>query len=293
MNINSLQFRFDELENFLANCPVDFQVLGITKSRLKEANAPTTSIILPRFTYENMPTKSVNGGALLYIKNAINYKLRPDLNINKDKELESIFKEIVTKNSKNIIVSCIYRHPCMHPQEFNSIFLKPLTNKLSKENNKEIILLGDFNIDLIKTNKNNNASEFLDRIYSSYLIPQITSPTRLTSRSHTLIANIISNVIIEDTISGNIMNIISDHLGQFIILPYHFVESDSKQETFHRNFKNFSKKKLLSDLKKINWESLFSQHKQDVNLFYKLFLDEITHLLDIHAPITKLSIKEK
>ena len=50
MNINSLQFRFDELENFLANCPVDFQVLGITKSRLKEANAPTTSIILPRFT---------------------------------------------------------------------------------------------------------------------------------------------------------------------------------------------------------------------------------------------------
>ena len=28
-------------------------------------------------------------------------------------------------------------------------------------------------------------------------------------------------------------------------------------------------------------------------MFYKLFLDKITHLLDIHAPITKLSIKEK
>ena len=35
MNINSLQFHFDELETFLANCPIDFQVLGITKSRCK------------------------------------------------------------------------------------------------------------------------------------------------------------------------------------------------------------------------------------------------------------------
>ena len=32
-----------------------------------------------------MPTKSANGGTLLYIKNGINYKLRPDLNINKAK----------------------------------------------------------------------------------------------------------------------------------------------------------------------------------------------------------------
>ena len=130
----------------------------------------------------------------------------------------------------------------MHPQEFNSLFLKSLTNKLSKESNKKIIILGDFNIDLIKTNTNNNASEFLDIIYSSYLIPHITCSTRLTNRIHTLIDNIISNVITEDTISRNI-NTMSDHLGQFLILPYHSITSNSKQEILHRNFKNFSKKK--------------------------------------------------
>ena len=73
-----------------------------------------------------MPTKPAYGGPLLYIKNGINYKLRPDLNITKDKELESIFIEILTKNSKNILVGCIYRHSCMHPTEFNNLFLKPL-----------------------------------------------------------------------------------------------------------------------------------------------------------------------
>ena len=130
----------------------------------------------------------------------------------------------------------------MNPQEFNSLSLKSLTNKLSKESNKEIILLGDFNIDFIKTNTNNNASEFLDIIYSSYLIPHITCSTRLTNRIHTLIDNIISNVITEDTISRNI-NTMSDHLGQFLILPYHSITSNSKQEILQRNFKNFSKKK--------------------------------------------------
>ena len=107
MTVNSLQFHLDELETFLANFPVDFQVLGIKESRLKEANPPATNILLPRFNYEHMPKKSTNGGALLYIKNGINYKLRPDLNINKDKELESIFTEIITKNFKNIIAGCI------------------------------------------------------------------------------------------------------------------------------------------------------------------------------------------
>ena len=98
-----------------------------------------------------MSTKSANGGTPLYIKSDINYKLIPDLNINKDKELESIFIEIPAKNSKNILVGCIYRHPCIYPKEFNSLFLKSLADKLKKENNKEILLPGDFNVDLKQT----------------------------------------------------------------------------------------------------------------------------------------------
>ena len=84
-----------------------------------------------------MPTKLASGGALLYIKNGINYKLTPDLNTNKDKELESIFIEIIAKSSKNILVGCIYRHPCIHPKEFHNVFLKSLTIKLNKESNRK------------------------------------------------------------------------------------------------------------------------------------------------------------
>ena len=100
----------------------------------------------------------------------------------------------------------------MHPKEFNHLTERLPTERLTKENNKEVILMGDFNIDLIKSNSNANASEFLDVIYSSNLLPHITSPTQFTSRSHTLIDNIFSNIN-EECTSGNIINTILDHLG--------------------------------------------------------------------------------
>ena len=43
----------------------------------------------------------------------------------------------------------------------------------------------------------------------------------------------------------------------------------------------------------MGWDTVFSDCKQDVDLSYKRFLDKITKLLHIHAPVKKLSHKEK
>ena len=82
----------------------------------------------------------------------------------------------------------------MHSKELNNLFIKSLTERLSKVNNKEVILLQDFNIDLIKSNSDANGSKLLGAIYSSNLFSHITSVCRLTSKNHTLIYNIISNI---------------------------------------------------------------------------------------------------
>ena len=59
----------------------------------------------------------------------------------------------------------------MHPKELNDVSLKSLTERLTKENNKEVMILGDFYIDLINSNSNANAREFLDVIYSAHYSP--------------------------------------------------------------------------------------------------------------------------
>ena len=113
--------------------------------------------------------------------------------IYKKRELESVFIEIIQNDSKNMAVGCIYRHSCMQLSEFNDEYLKLLSEKLISEN-KEVILLGDFNIDLLKCDSNKNVSDFLDIIYSTNIVPNFTSASRLTSRNQTLIDKIFRSI---------------------------------------------------------------------------------------------------
>ena len=64
--------------------------------------------------------------------------------------LESIFIEIINPNTKNLIVGCIYRHLCMELNEFNNDFFTYLCEKLLREKNKDVGLMSDFNVDLLK-----------------------------------------------------------------------------------------------------------------------------------------------
>ena len=51
--------------------------------------------------------------------------------------------------------------------------------------------MGDFNLDLLKYKNGINTANFLDQACSISFVPQITSPTRLSPRSNTLIDNIL------------------------------------------------------------------------------------------------------
>ena len=69
----------------------------ITKPADKQ---PTHSIALEGYVIEITPTAANCGGALLYINKNINFKLRNYLKIYKEKELESVFIEIINKKEK-------------------------------------------------------------------------------------------------------------------------------------------------------------------------------------------------
>ena len=110
---------------------------------------------------------------------------------------------------------------------FNDHNLNPLLDNLSKNTNKTIVLLGDFNIVLLNFDTSEYASTFLN-LASNSLQPQIPLPTRISSNSKSLIDNIFCNIpnpLIKSAMSGNISSSISDHLPQFFILPEFFSKS--------------------------------------------------------------------
>ena len=93
-----------------------------------------------------------------------------------------------------MIVGVFHRHPLMDLTGFNCNYLKNLLKNTSKEQ-KSIILLGDFNVNLFNYNECNQTNEFLYSLTSNSFIPLILQPTRINSHSNTLIENIFSNVI--------------------------------------------------------------------------------------------------
>ena len=194
-----------------------FDVIGITETKIIKHNRTISEINLKGYKHYSMPTESTGGGTLLYIADHIDRKPRKDLEniMYKSEHLESKFIEIINPGKRNIICGCIYRHPSMNLKEFNEDYFCNLMEIISTEN-KKIFLGGDFNIDLMKVESDNEISNFLDTITLNLLVPHIIYPTRITSNSHTLIDNIFSNSLnFSDGIYGNLTISISDHLHNF------------------------------------------------------------------------------
>ena len=110
INTCSLSKNIEELEYLLDKTKIDFDVIGISESRIKKDKSPINSINLKGYSHESCPTESAAGGTLLYISNNLSYKPRNDLCIYKSTELESTFIEILNPKKINVIVGCIYRH---------------------------------------------------------------------------------------------------------------------------------------------------------------------------------------
>ena len=71
----------------------------------------------------------------------------------------------------------------------------------------------------MKYDNHHSTNKFFDCLSSHFFLLYITHPTRIRDSSKTLIDNIFSNTLIENTISGNLTATITDHLARFIILP--------------------------------------------------------------------------
>ena len=77
----------------------------------------------------------------------------------------------------------VYKHPKHEVSNFTNNFFTLLFDKLSNEN-KDIMIMGDFNIKLINYNDDKKTGNFLDTMFSqSYITlqqPYITTLTRIT-----------------------------------------------------------------------------------------------------------------
>ena len=290
-NIASINKHSEDLHNFLSLLNTKPDIIEISEHKLGKNSDLKKDLLGYNFVYNI--TESTHGGTGFLISNNINYHERKDLIISSSGSLESTFIEVNHTDKYRTVLGCIYKHPHMPISEFTEEYLPPLLEKISKEK-KTYFLMGDFNIDLLRLNRNNAINSFYQTMCSYYFSPYILQPTRITGTSKTLIDNIFINSLNLDSISGNLTVQLSDHLFQFVILN-NFLNKQQKQNCspcYTRNFRHFHPEEFKEELSCVNWDEIISKTSGDINNTFAAFFNTLDTLLNEHALVRKLTKRE-
>ena len=166
--------------------------------------------------FYDLPPDSVVGGVGLYIRTCLNPIIRCDL---KDKHgtnlrVENIWTEITCPSNNKYIIDGIYRHPGQSILAFN----EALSDIFDLISNKRCIIAGDVNIDLLKLDKHKPTTEYVNTLLLYNMLLTVLLPTRVKSRSSTLIDHIYTNC--HDKLAlkaGNLVTDFSDHISNFLL----------------------------------------------------------------------------
>ena len=148
---------------------------------------------------------------------------------------------------KIFIVNNIYRPP---KDNYNRHSIEKFTSELNEilmDINRfkaNILLTGDFNIDLLKINERSDFYDYLLTILSHGLLPIIIFPTRLEQNSASLIDSIFSNLsTVMYHSSGILLSDISDHLPYYFSINYDIThEVRTKRSLFQKSGNLMNKK---------------------------------------------------
>lgn len=173
LNIRSITPKREQLEHLLINSNIDF--LGLTETWLK-SSSPEAAVTLQGYNvYRRDRLQGRGGGVLLYVKDAIKCTqiIVPD-----EISIEFIGVNMSLSVEMSFTVICLYRPPSAKVDFYTE--LKTLLTHC--DINKEVILLGDFNVNWDNKSDRKKLKEITDHFGFTQIIDD---PTRITSRSKT------------------------------------------------------------------------------------------------------------
>ena len=133
-----MQYLLDELD-------YPFSVIGITETKITNSTGIDFNPHIPNYQFERVPTPLSCGGVGMYVNSSLNYKV---LEKASNEAFQALWIELEFLKGKNVICGVIYRQH-NSPEQFQTYF--DMTLERLSSTNKPIYVMGDFNIDLLKS----------------------------------------------------------------------------------------------------------------------------------------------
>ena len=205
----------------------------------------------------------IRGGSLILVKE----NLVPYI-----KKIEVCSKEFsfecsaVTLENFNLVIAVIYRSQ-QGPYDIFLEHMKDFLDNIRHIYKKKILICGDFNIDFLVDDTCKERSRSLLKTYNMDYV--INKPTRITAHSKTAIDNIFTNI---RDITYNIINGISDHTSQLILIQSGQTIGDTHTTHVFRNYSVKNKQKFTTKLSEESWCEVYNNNTTDekFNSFYNI-----------------------
>lgn len=267
LNIRSLNHNFDELQVLLVRLDLEFDVIVLTECWLN-GNKGVPSLL----NYKAVSTErnfNQNDGVVIYIKNQLTFNTYEPNNI-KDANC------LVTTLGMEYAIISIYRPPSYRRLDD---FISSLDSILTDHKRfKNIILIGDININIIDTDQANNYSSYLDMLASHGLTPTHKLPTRGNScLDHCMVKTRLPNkTLVCDTS-------VTDHSPVLFSIS----KVQMRMAAPIRTLKKVDYKLALAELDHVDWDSLLGG--ADVNYATNTFLHTVNKTINKFTTLKKVS----
>lgn len=145
----------------------------------------------------------------------------------------------------------------------------------------------------MKFDSSDEVNDFISLVSSQLLQPHILAPSRVESGSKpSLVDNIFMSITEKLTTSGNLLDKVSDHLPNFLIIEDFTISRKKVSRGTKRDMKNFDENKFLEDWDE-NYISLNINNLENVNRKFEFLQEYIVKIIDKNAPKKTLTKKEQ
>ena len=293
LNSRSFNKNRDFIEIFISNLKHTFSIIALSETWYKEDDSNLVDI--SNYTMVSVPRRGrKSGGVALYVYSSLSFKPRKDLSLiqpgnhgnNVIDHSESVFIEIISPNSSNIIVGNIYRAHRTDVDLFNNDLSNCLDHIVSE--NKNCYISGDFNLDILSYNSDPKITNFVNNFYANNMFPLIDRPTRITANSATILDNIFTNVLTKKINSGVCVTDITDHYPIFQITNSLDIKHISPKSFCSRSFSQVNINCFKNHLQLTNWDQVLEE-TSPVNAYNKFF-DKFMDLYNKCFPVRRRCI---
>jgi len=211
---------------------------------------------------------------------------------------DSLFIEVECNKKSPIIVGIVYKPP----DSLASHFQKHLSSSIDliSKTKQPAFICGDFNFDLLKYSSHGATNDFLTSFYRGSFYPLIDKPTRVTTKSSTLIDNIFTNILDTQISPGILYADLSDHFPVFQ-LSINSSNTNDNQNNTNNNIENkyitkrtinkVTKAKLGLALGNTNWDEVIDSNSADSS--YNIFVNQFSCIYNNSLPNTKVKVNKR